>query len=84
MVHVWRRFGVALFSTVGLALVGLIYQEVFTQLYGHATGGQFSSPVVWLDQLIPMIVVTLLVTVWGWTIYGAVTRQRAVERRRVQ
>jgi len=82
----WQRIGVALFFTLSLMLGGLIYNEVFVAniLPLVDTSGQFSTPVVWLDRLVPVILVALLVTVWVWVIAGAVQDERTVDRRRVR
>lgn len=82
----WQRFGIALFSTVALMLGGLIYNEVFVQhlLPLVDTDGTFSTPVVWIDNLVPVILVALLLAVWIWVIAGAFQRERSVRRRRVR
>jgi hypothetical protein len=80
----WQRFGVALFYTLGLAIGGILYQQVFVNelLPLVDTGGQFSTPVIWLDNLVPLVLVMILLAVWVWTIVGAVQDERTVDRRR--
>jgi hypothetical protein len=81
----WQRFGVALMWTIGLAVAGLLYNEVFGELFPMVDpDGTFSTPVVWLDRLVPVIVVILLLAVWAWVIAGAVQDERTVDRRRVR
>jgi len=82
----WQRLGFALFATVALALLGIIYAEVFSAslLPLVDPDGIFSTPVIWLDRLIPIIIPTLLLVVWGWVIAGAVQDERTVDRRRVR
>jgi len=82
----WQRMGVALFSTVALMIGGVLYQQVFVNsLFPMVdTSGQFSQPVVWLDRLVPLILVILLLAVWAWVIAGAVQDERTVDRRRVR
>jgi len=82
----WQRIGVALFSTLALMVGGLVYNEVFVSelLPLVDTSGQFSTPVVWLDRLVPVVLVALLVAVWVWVIAGAVQDERTVDRRRVR
>lgn len=82
----WRRIGVGLFSTIALMMGGLVYNEVFVEqiLPLVETGGQFGTPVVWLERIVPVVLVALLVAVWVWVIAGAVQDERAVNRRRVR
>jgi len=82
----FQRFGIGLFSTFALFVGGVIYRQVFADgiLPLVDTGGQFSTPVVWLDNLIPFILLALLLAVWAWVIAGAVQDERTVNRRRVR
>jgi len=82
----WRRIGVGLFSTISLMMGGLIYNEVFAQEIFPLinTSGTFSTPVVWIDRIVPIVLVTLLVAVWAWVIAGAVQDERTVDRRRLR
>jgi len=80
----WQRFGVALFSTLALGVGGIIYRQVFVNelLPLVDPDGTFSTPVIWLDNLVPLVLVALLLAVWVWTIAGAVQDERTVDRRR--
>jgi len=82
----WGRIRVAIFSTVALAVAGVIYTRVFAAhlLPLIDTSGTFSTPIVWLDQLAPLVIVILLLAVWAWVIAGAVQEERSVDRRRVR
>jgi hypothetical protein len=82
----FQRFGVALFYTIGLMIGGIIYRQAFANgLFPMVDpDGQFSTPVVWLDNLVPLILLALLLAVWVWTIAGAVQEERTVNRRRVR
>lgn len=82
----WQRFGVGLFSTFSLMLGGLVYNEVFVAelLPLVDPDGTFSTPVMWLDNLAPLILVMLLLAVWAWVIGGAIQDERTVDRRRVR
>ena len=82
----YQRIGVAIAWTVALALAGILYQRVFVDslLPIVDTDGIFSTPVVWLDRLIPVVIVVLLLAVWVWVIAGAVQDERTVDRRRVR
>lgn len=82
----YQRIGVAIVWTVALAVAGLLYQRVFVGalLPIVDTDGLFSTPVVWLDRIIPVVVVILLLAVWLWVIWGAVQDERTVDRRRVR
>jgi len=82
----WQRLGVAMVWTIGLAFVWLLYNEVFSQtlLPMVPTDGPFSTPIVWLDRIVPVVVVVLLLAVWAWVVFGAVQDERTVDRRRVR
>ena len=84
----WRRFGVAVFWTVGLMIGGLLYNEVFVEgMINTAevpTDGTYGTPVGWLESLVPIIIVGLLLAVWAWVIAGGVEEERTVDRRRVR
>ena len=82
----WRRIGVALASTLGLMVGGLLYNEVFVAELMPIIdmSGTFSQPVVWLNRIVPAVLLILLVAVWGWVIVGAVQDERSVQRRRVR
>jgi len=82
----WQRIGVALFWTLGLMVGGLVYNEVFlAELYPLVdTSGTFATPIVWLNRIVPVVLVILLLAVWVWVIAGAVQDERTVDRRRVR
>lgn len=82
----WQRLGVAMVWTIGLLFLGMIYNEVFSQalLPMVPTDGPFSTPIVWLDRLAPVVIVILLLAVWVWVVFGAVQDERTVDRRRVR
>jgi len=82
----YQRIGVAIAWTVALAVAGILYQRVFVDslLPIVDTDGIFSTPVVWLDRLIPVVIVVLLLAVWVWVIAGAVKDEKTVDRRRVR
>ena len=82
----WQRIGVAIFTTIGLMVAGLLYNEVFVSnlLPIVDLSGTFSTPVVWLNRIVPIVIVTILLAVWAWVIAGAVQDERAVDRRRVR
>ena len=82
----WSRIRVAFIWTISLAVVGIIYANVFSAelLPIVNPDGLFSTPVIWLDRLVPLVIVTLLLAVWVWVIAGAVRDERTVDRRRVR
>ncbi len=81
----WQRFGVAIFWTIGTMIGGLLYNEVFLSelLPLVDTDGTFGAPVVWLEALVPLILLALLLGVWAWVIAGAIQDERRVDARRV-
>lgn len=82
----WNRLRFALVATMALAGLGIVYVQVFSQrlLPLVDKDGMFSTPVIWLDNLVPIILATLLLAVWVWMIAGAVQDERTVDRRRVR
>jgi hypothetical protein len=82
----WQRIGLALFWTIGLMMGGLVYNEVFVaELVPLVdSNSQFATPVVWLERLVPVVLVMLLLAAWLWVIAGAVQDERGVDRRRVR
>ena len=82
----WQRLRFAFASTIALAVGGIIYAEVFVSelLPLVDTTGTFATPVVWMNRIVPIIIATLLLAVWGWVIAGAVQDERTVDRRRVR
>lgn len=82
----FQRIGFAFGSTVALAIAGTIYQRVFANALLPLVDpeGTFSTPVMWLDNLVPVIIVMLLLAVWVWVVFGAVQDEKAVDRRRVR
>ena len=82
----WQRIGYALFATTGLMIGALIYNEVFVEalLPIVPTEGTFGTPVVWLDNLVPIVLLVLLLAVWTWVVAGAVQDERRVDTRRVR
>ena len=82
----YQRIGVAFVWTIGLAIGGLVYNRVFADALLPLVDpdGTFSTPVTWLDNLVPVILVILLLAVWVWVIAGAVQDERTVDRRRVR
>jgi len=82
----FRRFGVGLITTVALMVAGLIYNRVFTGALLPLVDpeGTFSTPVVWLDNIVPVVIVMILLATWVWVIAGVAKNERAVENRRVR
>lgn len=82
-----QRFGFAFAATIALSIAGIIYARVFTtELAPLATethSGPFDDPVIWMDQLIPVIIVILLLAVWLWVIAAGVQEEKTVQRRRM-
>jgi hypothetical protein len=75
-----------MFSTISLMIGGLIYNEVFVAalLPVVPTSGPFSTPITWLENLVPLILVMLLLVVWAWVVIGAVEDEKTVRRSRVR
>jgi len=82
----FQRIGVALFSTLGLMIGGLLYNRLFVQELVPLIdqNGTFSQPVFILERLVPIVLLVLLFAVWTWVVAGAVQDERTVDRRRVR
>jgi hypothetical protein len=82
----WQRIGLAMFWTLGLMIGGIMYQRVFVDTLMPIVdmNGKFTTPVVWLERVVPVVLVILALAVWIWVIAGAVQDERTVDRRRVR
>jgi len=82
----WQRIRFAFVSTIALSFGGILYVQVFSEtlLPLIDKDGLFSTPVVWLDNLVPLILAGLTLAIWIWVIAGAVQDERTVDRRRVR
>jgi len=82
----WQRAQFAFISTIASAIGGILYVEVFSAVILPLVDpdGIFSTPVIWLDRLVPVILATFVLAVWVWVIAGAVRDERTVDRRRVR
>jgi hypothetical protein len=85
MVSHFQRFGVAMIWTIGLSIAAILYQQVWVgELFPRIDqGGTFSTPAVWLNRLVPLVIVILLLAVWAWVISGAIEDERTTRRRRL-
>ena len=82
----WKRIAVGLANTIALAILGIIYQQVFveTLIPAQTTEGTYSFLITWIDNLVPFIIAILLLTVWAWVIAGAVQEERTRDRRQLR
>jgi hypothetical protein len=82
----FKRFGVALFYTLGLAVGAIFYQRVFVSelLPLIEDGGTFSQPVFIMNRIVPIVLLVILLAVWIWVVAGAVQDETTVERRRIR
>jgi hypothetical protein len=82
----WQRIGVAVFYTLGLLVGGVLYNEVFVSNLVPVVdpNGTFSTPVLILERIVPIVLLVILLAVWGWVIAGAVQDEQTVTRRRVR
>jgi len=85
MVSHIQRFGVAMFWTIGTAIGAIMYQQVWVNEIFPLIDkdGLFSDPAIWLDRIVPLVLVILLLAVWVWTISGAIEDERTTRRRRL-
>lgn len=80
----FQRFGVGFGSTIALAIGAIIYWEVFMPIFDMvADDGIFSWVAVWIDRIVPVLIVMLLLTVWLWVLAGGVQEERTARRRRI-
>jgi len=82
----WQRLRFAFISTIASAVGAILYTQVFSQVIFPMVDkdGLFSTPVIWLDRLVPLILAAFVLLVWIWVIAGAVQDERTVDRRRVR
>lgn len=86
----WRRLAVAIQVWVGLAVVALLYYQIFLPKLAPMTEsggdfqGPFSSVLTNLEHVVPIVCIVIGVGVLLWTIVGAVQEERARQRRVVR
>ncbi len=82
----FKRFAVALYFTLGLAIGAVLYNRLFVQnlLPLVEEGGTFSQPVFILNRIAPIILAVLLLATWIWVVAGAVQDETTVDRRRIR
>lgn len=82
----WQRIGVAVFYTLGLLVGGVLYNEVFVAELVPVVdpSGTFSTPVLILERIVPIVLLVILLAVWGWVVAGAVQDEQTVSRRRIR
>jgi len=82
----WKRIGVAVFYTLGLLVGGVLYNEVFVSNLVPVVNpnGTFSTPVLILERIVPIVLLVILLAVWGWVVAGAVQDEQTVTRRRIR
>lgn len=80
------RFAVTFNWTIAIAIGAFFYHEVFVEhlLEIAPQSGPFAAPVVHIQYVVPIVLVTFLGAVWTWMIYGVVQQERTVERRQVR
>lgn len=82
----FKRFAVALFYSLGLAVGGVFYTNVFVDglLPLVQEGGTFSQPVFIMNRIVPIALLVILLAVWIWVVAGAVQDETTVDRRRIR
>ena len=80
------RMAYGFFSTIAVAIGGLIYNEVYQEnLRAFAPEeGPFAQPIVYLDYIVPITLLTILLAVWVWVLIGSVQEERSVDARQVR
>jgi hypothetical protein len=81
-----KRFGVASFYTLALAVGAIIYQRVFSETLLPIVdpAGTFSDPLFMLSRIVPIVLAVLLLASWIWVVAGAVQDETTVDRRRIR
>lgn len=75
----WLRGVVAFMMTVMVAVVGVVYYRAGRPLIELAKGqhsGPWTQAVVWLDMVVPAVLVLLLLGTYLWVIAGSVQEER--------
>lgn len=80
------RIAVAFGWTLGVAIGGVIYYEVYMNNLQEfkPDGGPFVQPVTVAEYVVPIVLLTILLAVWVWVVVGSVQEERAREMRRVR
>ena len=80
------RMAYGFFATIAVAIGGLFYNEVYLENLREFAPeeGPFASPIVYLDMIVPIVLLTILLAVWVWVLIGSVQEERSVDRRQVR
>lgn len=81
------RLKYALYATVLDLAVAIVYfragvGELFVVARNHP--GPFSPLIGQMEAVFPLVLMLGLLFPWAWVVYGAVQRERSVDRRRVR
>lgn len=75
------RIQVATMVTIGLTILGVIFQQAIPPIVDLADpDGMFSFLLDEIEVVVPVVVVSVLLAVWVWVIIGSVVRQRRKDR----
>ena len=80
------RMAYGFYATIAVAIGGLFYYEVYVEnlrAFGPEEG-PFAQPLVYLDMIVPIVLLTILLAVWVWVLIGSVQEERSVDRRQVR
>lgn len=82
----FARFAVVFQGTIAVAIGAFFYQQIFREhlLEFAPTSGPFAAPVGVIEYVVPIVLLTIEVTLITWMIYGSVQEERAAQRRRVR
>lgn len=80
------RMAYGFFATIAVAIGGLFYNEVYVENLREfgPTEGPFAQPLVYLDYIVPIVLLTILLAVWVWVLIGSVQEERSVDARQVR
>ena len=79
----WQRFGYALFGTIALAVLAIVWFRVGVEHLiplVEAHPGPFDQPVTWMETIVPACILILLLALWAWVLVGSVQEERSGRR----
>lgn len=81
-----RRIAYGVMATIGLAMLGLIYNEVALMIIDLAVNehsGLYTERAQQVEAVVPIVITGMLLGVWAWVLVGGIQKEKSAIRRRI-